>query len=320
MFKNALIFCIEHWQRPSLEQFEEKLAAGRFVECGPTQPESLGWVEPRGQRHGLLAENIGGQIILKLGAEKKSVPGSVVKTQVEQELAQIEAQTGRRPKGKAVRELKEHIVHKLLPRAFPKRSDTWVWIDAKALRVVVGASSMKKADGVLTRLVELLGGDLKLTPLQTALSPAVAMADWLRDKSAPAGFTLDRECELKQPDLDKPAVRYTRHALDIDEVTEHISQGKLPTQLALTWNGHVSFVLHESGALKKIKLLDVVLEGQSQGGEHGKAPTADDGFDTDVALTTGELARLIPALTAALGGVAALGVAATVSSETASLN
>jgi recombination associated protein RdgC len=197
--------------------------------------------------------------------------------------------------------MKEQIVHTLLPRAFPKRSDTLVWIDAKANQVVVGTSTMKKADAVLTRLVELLGGDLKLQPMHTALAPATAMAEWLREKEAPPGFTLDRECELKQPDLDKPSVRYTRHALDIDEVAEHIGQGKLPTQLALTWRGRVSFVLLETGALKKIKLLDVVLETKDS--DTGKG---DDNFDADVALATGELAKLIPELEAALGGPASL--------------
>jgi recombination associated protein RdgC len=160
-----------------------------------------------------------------------------------------------------VRELKEEIMHALLPRAFPKRSDTLVWLDAAAGLVWVGAGSVKKADGVVTRLIELLGGGLKLNLVQTELSPATAMATWLAEKEAPAGFTLDRDCELKQPDSEKATVRYARHTLDIDEVGEHIRQGKLPTQLALTWASRVSFVLTEALTLKKIKLLDVVLEG-----------------------------------------------------------
>jgi recombination associated protein RdgC len=169
----------------------------------------------------------------------------------------------------------------------------------KAGLVLVDTGSMKKADGVLTRLAELLGGGLKLSPLQTELSPATAMAAWLSDKEAPAGFTLDRDCELKQPDSEKATVRYARHTLDIDEVGEHIKQGKLPTQLGMTWASRVSFVLTEAGTMKKIKLLDVVLEGRGSG-------SSNDGnenhFDADVALATGELARLIPDLVAALGG------------------
>ncbi|HJV59299.1 MAG TPA: recombination-associated protein RdgC [Albitalea sp.] len=296
MFKNALVYRIDQWERPSLADIEARLDGARFAECGATQKESAGWVEPRGEKHGALIESVGGQLILKLCSESKSVPSAVVKGELEARLDQIEQQTGRRPKGKQAREIKEQIVHDLLPRAFPKRAATLVWLDPKASLVLIGATSAKRADGVVTRLVELLGGGLRLSPLQTQLSPATAMSAWLTSKEAPPGFTLDRDCELKQPDSEKAAVRYARHTLEIDELGEHIRQGKLPTQLAMTWSSRVSFVLTEALALKKIKLLDVVLEGAAP--EAG----ADNGFDADVAITTGELQLLLPALVEALGG------------------
>lgn len=297
MFKNAFIYRIEQGEVPPLTEIDQRLQAGRFLPCGASQPESVGWVEPRGQAHGAMAESVGGQLILKLATETKAVPGSVVKSQVEERLAEIEKDTGRRPRGKIVKQLKEEVVHTLLPRAFPKRSETWVWLDARAGLALVGAGSAKKADAVLTRLLDAVGGGLRLALIQTAVSPATAMADWLAAKEAPAGFSIDRECELKQPDSDKATVRYARHTLDIDEVGEHIRQGKRPTQLALTWAGRVSFVLTEALTLKKIKLLDVVLEGAPSDGSDGG------GFDADVALFTGEFQQLIPDLVAALGGV-----------------
>ena len=308
MFKNALIYRIEAWSPPGLPEIDQRLQAARFVECSASQAESVGWVEPRGEAHGAMVESIGGQLVLRLATETKAVPGGVIKEQVGKKLDAIEKDTGRRPRGKIVKELKEEVIHALLPRAFPKRSDTVVWIDAQAQWLLVGAGSVKKADAVVTRLVDLLGaagGGLKLSLVQTAVAPATAMATWLAEKEAPAGFSIDRECELKQPDSEKATVRYARHMLDIDEVGEHVRQGKMPTQLALTWAGRVSFVLSEALTLKKIKLLDVVLEGagadagasrQSQGRDEG-------GFDADVALFTGELRLLIPELMAALGGM-----------------
>ncbi|MBX3622787.1 MAG: recombination-associated protein RdgC [Rhizobacter sp.] len=301
MIKNALLYRIGSWEPPSSSEIEARLDAGRFVECGASQPESAGWVEPRGEKHGALMEGVGGQLILKLCVERKAVPSQVVKTQLEAQLDKVEADTGRRPKGKKAKELKEDIVHGLLPRAFPKRSTTLVWIDPRAQLVVVGAGSTKAADRIVSLLVELLANDknegITLTLLQTEMSPATAMAEWLKSREAPAGFSIDRECELKQPDSEKSTVRYARHTLDIEEVGEHITQGKLPTSLAMTWNGRVSFVLTEALALKKIKLLDVALEGAgSTGGGDDK------GFDTDVAITTGELSQLIPQLIDALGG------------------
>ena len=294
MFKNALVYRIDTWTPPGLDELEARLAAGRFAECGATQLESAGWVEPRGEKHGLLIENVGGQLMLRLCVERKAVPGSVVKLALNQRLDKIEADTGRRPKGKQAKEMKEEIVHALLPRAFPKRSDTLVWIDPKASLLWVNAASLKKADAIVTQLIELLGGGIALTLLQTQVSPTTAMSQWLSTQEAPAGFSIDRECELKQPDSEKSTVKYSRHTLDIVEVAEHIQQGKLPTQLAMTWQGRVSFVLNESMTLKRIKLLDVAMEGSTSG--------KDDGFDADMAITTGELGKLFPDLLAALGG------------------
>jgi len=298
MFKNALVYRIAQWQPQALADLSEGLAAQRFVECGATRAESAGWVEPRGERHGALVESIGGQLILKLCTETKAVPAGVVKNLVEERLAAIEAQTGRRPKGKAVREIKEQFVHELMPRAFPKRVQTWIWIDPVAQWLVVDSGSAKRADAIVTRLMEVLGGGVQLRPLQTELSPATAMAGWLLEQEPPRGFSIDRECELKQPDSEKATVRYARHGLDIDEVSAHIRQGKLPTQLALTWRSRVSLVLTEALALKRIGLLDVVLEGARAGASEG-------GFDADVALVTGELRQLLPELVEALGGDAA---------------
>lgn len=296
MFKNALLYRIGPWEPPTSAEIEARLDAGRFVECGASQQESIGWVEPRGEKNGVLMEGVGGQLILKLCIERKAVPSQVVKNTLEAQLDKVEADTGRRPKGKKAKELKEDIVHGLLPRAFPKRSTTLVWIDPRAKLVIVGAGSVKASDRIVSMLVELLGGGITLTLLQTELSPATAMAEWLKSREAPAGFTIDRECELKQPDSEKSLVRYARHTLDIDEVGEHIAQGKLPTSLAMTWNSRVSFVLTEAGTVKKIKLLDVALEGAGSTGKD------DNGFDTDVAITTGELSQLFPQLIDALGG------------------
>jgi recombination associated protein RdgC len=120
------------------------------------------------------------------------------------------------------------------------------------------------------------------------------MSEWLSSQEPPAGFTIDRECELKSPDETKAVVRYSRHALDIDEVRQHITSGKVPTKLAMTWDGRVSFLLTDAFQIKKIAFLDGVFDGTSQEKE--------DGFDADTAIATGELRQLIPDLIAALGG------------------
>ncbi len=167
-----------------------------------------------------------------------------------------------------------------------------VWIDPQARLLVVDAGSQARADEAVTSLVKAAPG-LSLMLLQSTISPAVAMAQWLVSGEAPAGFTIDRDCELKSADEMKSIVRYARHGLDTDDVRQHIEGGKMPTRLAMSWNDRVSFVLTEGLQLKKIAFLDGVFEPGAQ---------KDDRFDADAAISTGELRQLIPDLIEALGG------------------
>ncbi len=281
----------ESWQM-ELTQIEEALAKTPFEECGATQEKSVGWVPPRGEEHGLLAESVGGQWILRLMSESKVLPGSVLARKVKEKAARIEQETGRKPGKKESKELKEEAKLDLLPMAFTKQGSTWVWIDPEAHLLVLDTGSQGKADEVVTMLVDALPG-FAVALLDTAESPQACMAHWLKEQEPPVGFSIDRECELKSADESKAVVRYSRHPLDIDEVREHIEQGKLPTKLAMSWDDRVSFVLTESFQIKKVSFLDTVFEGQKQD---------DGGFDADVAIATGELSKLLPDLIEALGG------------------
>lgn len=293
MFKNLIVYRIAPPWKPTLTQLEESLDPARFVECGATQEKSVGWIEPRGEAHGPLAESVGGQWMLKLMIESKALPGSVVNRKLKERLAHIEATEGRKPGKKEKRELKDDIRLQLLPMAFTKQATVLVWIDPKAGWLVLDVASQAKADEVVTCLVQCLDG-LVVQPLATATSPAVAMSEWLTTQEPPAGFSVDRECELKAPDESRAVVRYSRHPLDTEDVRQHITGGKQPTRLAMTWDNRVSLVLTDTLQIKKLAFLDVVFEGGS-----GKQ---DDGFDTDVAIATGELRRLLPDLLEALGG------------------
>ncbi|EZP51451.1 recombination-associated protein RdgC [Delftia sp. RIT313] len=292
MFKNLIIYRIAATWVADFGALEAALAKSPFAECGPTQERSAGWGPPRGEEHGALAENIGGQWIFRFMTEAKMMPASVLNRRVNEKAAHIEATEGRKPGKKEKKDLKDEAKLDLLPMAFTKQGAMWVWLDPKARILVLDTGSQARADEVVSALVEGLTG-FALALLDTQTSAQAAMAHWLTTQEPPAGFSIDRECELKAADDSKAVVRYGRHPLDIAEVRQHIEHGKLPTRLALTWDGRVSFVLTEGLQLRKVAMLDAVMVGQSQG---------DGGFDADVAITTGELSKLIPNLTEALGG------------------
>jgi recombination associated protein RdgC len=312
MFKNACFFRVaEDFVLPDLAALERVLHKAPFVPCGPTQPESTGWVAPRGNKSKLFAETIAGHLILKQCTEKRAVPASAVKAAVEEKIERYKAETGNeRVPSKLKKEFKEEVLLDLLPRAFSKRSTTLLWLDPRAKLLVVDAGSLAAADRIVSSLLAALlevpgaGPALDLQLIQTQTSPAASMSHWLSTREAPWRFTVDRDCELKAPDEQKSTVRYSRHTLEIDEVAQHIAAGKMPTQLAMTWNDRVSFVLSEAGQIRRLKMLDVVVKEAE--GTKGKD---DEGFDTNAAILTGELSELIPDLLEALGGELSPGAA-----------
>ncbi len=293
MFKNIIMYRIAPDWQITPEQLEERLQAGRFVECGASQEKSVGWIEPRGQANGPLLESVAGQWVLKLMVETRALPASVVKRKTQERVAQIEAATGRKPGKKETRDLQDDIRLELLPMAFTKQSSIQVWLDREARLAVIDAASQAGADAVVTLLVQTLPG-LALSLINTKISPVAAMSEWLMSQDPPAGFSVDRECELKAADESKALVRYARHRLDTDEVKQYVSEGKLPTRLAMTWDERVSFMLTEGLQLKKLTFLEGVFEGGSK--------TRDDNFDADVTIATGELQKLLPDVLEALGG------------------
>ena len=294
MIKNAFIYrLLTQLDRDDIAPLQDALSADEFAPCAPSQDKSVGWVPPRGHKHGLMLEAVGGQWILKLMTETKVVPAAVIKRALAERVDEIEAQTGRKLGKKETREIAEDVRLALLPMAFTKQVATLVWIDPVSSLLVVDASTQTRADEVVTMLIKAIDG-LTLQMINTTFAPAGSMASWLINKEAPSGFSVDRECELKACDETKSVVRYGRHALDTDEVGGHIRMGKMPTRLALTFDDRVSFVLTEGLKLRKIAFLDVVFEQTRDGDE--------DHFDADVAIATGELSNLLPALFGALGG------------------
>jgi len=293
MFKNAKIYGISFDISQIAPNFEP------FEPCAATQQKSVGWVPPRGHDNGQMYVPFPGLgMIVKLMIETKSVPAQSIKDAVAKECERIEELTGRKPGKKERRELADNAMQALLPVAFPKRVAILGWIDLSAGRLIIDTASQSRSDDFVSALLKTREG-IKIWPINTVTTPAHLMAAWLHDGGADDDqFTIGRACVLEACDESKAKVRYTSHPLDTDEVKQHIESGKVPSRLDLTWKGRVSFTLTDSGDIAKINMLDVVFENSSS-----KSDVAEDGFDTDVVIFTGEMRAMLPDLFAHLGGV-----------------
>jgi recombination associated protein RdgC len=124
------------------------------------------------------------------------------------------------------------------------------------------------------------------------------MSAWLLH-GAPHAFSLEQDLELESGDAGRSTVRYKRHPLDGHDIRAHLSAGKRPTQLGLTWNGRISFILTEKLQIKRLQFLELAPE-REDGGEIDPLEQ----FDIDFTVMAGELTRLLAELRDELGGEA----------------
>ncbi|MCB1889583.1 MAG: recombination-associated protein RdgC [Rhodocyclaceae bacterium] len=293
-FRNLVVFRLPAPWSIDVDALAERLAARALAPCGAIEAETHGWLPP--VKGGSYLHAVGGQWLVRLGSEQKLLPGSVVKQFVEDRAVALEEQQGFKPGRRQLRELKERVVDELLPRAFVRRRSEWAWIDPVDGWLVVDAASDTRAEGLVEMLRDTLD-ELPLRRFDTERSPGSAMTEWVAEGDAPAGFTVDRELELRAPDEEKATVRYLRHDLEGEEIAAHIRAGKRATRLAMTWSDRVSFVLTESGHIRRLAFLDVVKEALDSTSGDAEAELA-----AQFALMTGELRQLLPAVAVALGG------------------
>ena len=293
-FKNIFIYRLPTDCTLTAATLQEKLALKPLQPCSGLDKQSRGWVSCRGDDR--LVHVANQQILFALGVEQKLLPATIINRFVKERIADIEAQQGYKVGRKEKKDIKEAVTEELLPRAFAMQRATFAWIDPVNGRLIIEAASSAKADELLEQLGKTVD-DLPVKLLHTELSPVAAMTNWLAGENAPAGFTIDRELELRATGESKATVRYANHALEGEEILAHIAAGKRATRLGLTWNDRISFVLTEQLQIKRLEFLDIIKEESTT-----LADNADEMFDLDFTLMTGELARMLADLTEALGG------------------
>ena len=293
-FKNIFIYRLPADHSITAATLEAKLALKPLQPCSGLDKQSMGWVSCR--QDDRLVHVLNQQILFALGVEQKLLPATIINRFAKERVADIEAQQGYKPGRRELKEIKQAVTEELLPRAFALQRTTYAWLDLVNGRLIIEAASAARADELLGLLAKTMD-DFPVKLLRAELSPVAAMTDWLAAELAPSGFSIDQELELRAAGDSRATVRYANHALEGGEILAHIATGKRATRLGLTWNDRISFVLTEQLQIKRLDFLDIIKE------ESGSmAETDDEMFELDFTLMTGELARMLSDLTAALGG------------------
>ncbi|MCF2954098.1 recombination-associated protein RdgC, partial [Yersinia pestis subsp. pestis] len=283
----------------SADEMEKQLSAFSFTPCGSQDMAKTGWVSPMGSHSDALTHTVNGQIVICARKEEKILPSPVIKQELQDKIERLEGEQHRKLKKTEKDSLKDEVLHSLLPRAFSRFNQTFLWIDTVNDLIMVDAASAKRAEDTLALLRKSLGS-LPVVPLTLENPIELTLTEWVRSKTLPAGFALMDEAELKAILEDGGVIRCKKQDLFSDEIAVHIEAGKLVTKLALDWQERIQLVLSDDGSLKRLKFADTLRDQNEDIDREDFAQR----FDADFILMTSELAALIKNLIEALGGEA----------------
>jgi recombination associated protein RdgC len=261
------------------EQMSDQLEARAFKPCTPAQPLALGWVAPVGGEEAALVHAANGRYLIKLKREEKLLPSTVVREQLDEKVALIESEQGRKVYRKERLTLKDEIVQDCLPRAFTRSSSIYAYIDTRARWIMVDAASAARAEELLNLLRDCIGSFPVVLP-QVNNAPIATMTGWLVHRSLPDDFELGGECELRELGEEGGIVRCRGVDLLSEEVETHLHAGKQVARISLHWDERVQLVLAEDLCLRRLKFADELMK------ENEDIPEADDAarLDADFAL------------------------------------
>ena len=299
-FKSVQIYRMSRDIALDAAEMQRQMAQFVFSPCGSQDMAKTGWVSPMG-KFGTekLVHAAGHQLLICAKREEKILPAPVIKQELADKIEQLQNEQHRKLKKTEKDSLKDEVLHSLMPRAFSRFTQTFMWIDLDNRLIMVAAVSAKKAEDMLALLRKSLGS-LPVVPLTMETPIELTLTEWVRSGQPPAGFALQDEAELKAILEEGGTIRCKKQALVSDEISSHIENGKLVTQVSMDWQERVSFQINDAFTLKKMKPSDTLADQNDDIEREDIAAR----FDADFILMTSEYSALISNLISALGGEA----------------
>jgi recombination associated protein RdgC len=293
-FRNLIVYRLPADFSLSAGELEERLGQRPLQDCGAFDIMNKGWIAPSSA--GRLIHTVNQQHLVALGVNQKLLPASIIRQETATRSQELAASQGFPVGRRQMRDLRMRVTEELRARALTRRRSTRAWLDLAGGWFVVDAASPGKAEEVVETLRDTLDS-FAVQFVETLRTPHTSMAAWLNHGDAPGSFAIEQDLELQTADKSKSSIRYTRHALDGPDVRTHLSNGKYPTRLGLSWNGRIAFVLTDKMILKRLEFLEMAQDA-AQGDEKDEAEQ----FDIDFAVMAGELGKLLTDLIQAFGG------------------
>ena len=165
-FRNARPYKLPGRLGIDASELSQRLSRRPFQPCRPSQPVSSGWVPALSDDASDYVHKSGDYWLIRLQREERLLPASVIRSEVNARIQEIQAGQGRRVQRKERLDIVDEVTQDLMPRAFTKSQylealindrEGWVWSNtASAARAEEGARMREQLERArVARLVIL---------------------------------------------------------------------------------------------------------------------------------------------------------------------
>lgn len=270
------------------ESFENALTQDVSKPCQDQQLSTFGWTKALGKYGETLSHFSQDCILICAKRIEKVLPAQVINEMVSEKVDIIEAEESRRVRKKEKDEIKENIIHTVLPSAFTKSSLQFAFINMTKGLIVVNSPSFNKAEELLALLRKSLGS-LPVVPVFQNIDVSINLKSWVQGFGVPAHFQIGHNAEIAEPlDTDSTA-KFKGYDLKSDDFKTHLENGMFVTSLELIYKENVTFTVKDDGSIKSVKFSDVLKEENSDISSEDMAVK----LDADFVLFSYELSELV---------------------------
>ncbi len=288
-FKQAQLFKLESRGVVNSEELEDQLKKLSFTPCPSGLPLSQGWISPNDEEDSLVY-SAPGFLLICLQTEAKLLPASIIRQKLNEKIKEIKSTQDRKVSYKERNDLKQEIYRELLPRAFGAVYRDYAFIDTKNNWLILDTNSPKNTE----KFVEFFKRSLNEIKIMSPeiKNPSPILTRWLLDGDHPKSLSIEDTCVLVDPKQPERKIRIQRQDLAANCVQPLLKNNLEVSQIKMTWDERVTFILKNDLTLQSLQYQDSVVElsGEYKGGHKNDAEEGS--FKADFFIMSGILTKM----------------------------
>ncbi len=285
-FRQAQLFKFEDKSPFDAKELEDQLEQLAFTPCPSGLPISQGWISPTDEEDASLVYVVKDFLLICLQTEAKLLPATIVRQKLNEKIKVIQLKQDRKVSYKEKNILKQEIYNELLPQAFGVLYRTYAFIDTKNNWLILDTNNAKRTENFITFFKRSLSKIKIMSPEIKKLSSI--LTKWLLDNDHPKSLNIEDACVLQDPKQVERSIRIQKQDLSSNYVQPIIKNNFEISQIKMTWNDQVTFVLKNDFTFQSLQYQDSVIELTNA----DKNDTEEGSFRADFFIMSGLLTKM----------------------------